>query len=92
MKAAEARAEIRAHNIVQAPVHDARLFTPVQTTQAAMPIVRAQPIARQSREQHYEDVAGDLVDLKLAQSSYRAMASIVRTDAEMSRTLLDTLT
>lgn len=91
MRAAETRAEIRAHNIVQASVHDARQFTPVQTTQAAMPVVRAQSLPRDATGQPFQNLAEDIVDLKIAMHSYRASAAIVRTGSEMSKTLMDAL-
>ena len=91
LKAAEARAEIRALNIVQAPVRDAKLFTPVQTTQAASPVVRAQPLVNQSWRGPFSNLAEDIVDLRLASHAYRASAAVVRAGADMERTLLDTL-
>lgn len=91
MKAAEARAEIRAVNIVQAPVQDARHFTPVQTTRAAVPAVRAQPSGDRSPRGPFADLAEDIVDLRVAASAYRACAAAVKTGLEMERTLIDTV-
>jgi flagellar basal body rod protein FlgC len=91
MKAAETRAEIRAVNIVQAPVHDARMFTPVQTTKAATPIVRAQPLVNQSPRGPFANLADDIVDLRMAAHAYRASAKVVQTGADMQKTLLDTI-
>jgi hypothetical protein len=91
MRAAETRAEIRAVNIVQAPLHDARNFVPVQTVKAAAPIVRAQPPVNQSPRGPFANLAEDIVDMRMAAHAYRAAATVVRTGAEMDKTLLDTL-
>lgn len=91
MKAAETRAEIRAVNIVQAPVRDARQFTPVQTTKAASPVVRAQPFIDGPPKGPFATLAEDIVDMRLAAHAYRASASVVKTGLEMERTLLDTV-
>ena len=91
MRAAEMRAEIRAVNIVQAPVRDAKQFVPVQTSRATSPVVRAQPLIDQPPRGAFSTLAEDIVDLKMATHAYRASAAVVRTGAEMERTLLDTL-
>lgn len=91
MKAAEMRVAIRATNIVQAPVAEAQAFMPVQTTRALVPTVKAQPIPRAADGSKPDTLAEDLVDLQIAQQAYRASAAVVRTGADMSRTLLDAL-
>lgn len=94
MTAAETRAEIRAVNIVQAPARDARQFTPVQTTRAASPVVRPQPVIHHSHSSHgpFASLAEDIVDLQAALHAYRACAVVVKTGAEMQQTLLDAKT
>lgn len=91
MRAAEARAEIRAVNIVQAPIRDAKHFTPVQTTRAPSPVVRPQAQVSSQSRGPFSNFAEDIVDLKLAAHAYRASAAIVRTGVEMERRLLDTV-
>lgn len=91
MKAAETRAEIRAVNIVQAPVRDARQFVPVQTTRAASPVVRAQPVIDGPPRGPFANLAEDIVDLRAAAHAYRASAAVVRTGVDMERVLLDTV-
>jgi flagellar basal body rod protein FlgC len=91
MKAAETRADIRAVNIVQAPVQEAKHFTPVQTTKAARPVVRAQHPAADSPRGPFANLAEDIIDLKAAAHAYRACAAVVRTGAAMERTLVDAL-
>jgi hypothetical protein len=90
MKAAETRAEIRAVNIVQAPIRDARTFTPVQTTKAAAPSVRPQPTVNQPPRGPFANLAEDIVELRIAAHAYRASALVVRTGSEMQKTLVDT--
>jgi hypothetical protein len=92
MRAAEVRAEIRAFNIVQAPVREARTFTPVQTTKAAAPVVRAQPQIDQGPKAPFSNLAEDIVDLRMALHAYRASAAVVRTGIAIERTALDALT
>jgi hypothetical protein len=91
MKAAETRAELRAVQIVQAPVRDARAFTPVHTAKAASPVIRVQSHMSQTPRGPFANLAEDIVDLKAAAHAYRASAAVVRTGAEMERTLLDTV-
>jgi flagellar basal body rod protein FlgC len=91
LSAAETRVEIRAINIVNAPARDARHFTPVQTTRAAIPVVRAQPTIYQAPSGPFVDLAEDIVDMRAALHAYRASAAIVRTGSEMQQTLLDAL-
>jgi flagellar hook-associated protein FlgK len=92
MQAAEARIAIRAHNIVQAPVAEARTFTPVQTTRAAVPVVKAQPQQPGLPPDQFTNLAEDIVDMNAAAHAYRASAAIVRTGDQMAKTLLDALT
>ena len=91
MKAAETRAELRAVNIVQAPIRDARQFTSVQTAKAACPAIRVQSDFSLAPGGPFPDLAEDIVDLKSAAHAYRASAAVVRAGLEMERTLLDTV-
>lgn len=94
MTAAETRAEIRAVNIVQAPARDARQFTPVQTTRAASPVVRPQPLVHHSYSSNgpFSSMAEDIVDLQAALHAYRASALVVKTGLQIQQTLLDAVT
>ena len=90
LRAAEARAAVRAQNIVNWQSEKYRPLTPVQTTtEAGAPIVHVRPIEL-SGDFAFVDIAAELVDMRMAKHAYRASANVLRTAEEMSKTLLDT--
>ena len=90
LRAAEARASVRALNIVNWQSQNHRPLTPQQTTSAA-----GEPVVKISRVQlggdfPEVDVASEIVDLQMAKRAYQASAIVIRTADEMSKTLLNT--
>jgi flagellar hook protein FlgE len=92
MRAADMRVLARAQNIVNWQSKDYRAAIANQTTG-----VNDEPIVRITRAELTGDfppvdLAAEIVDMKMAQRAYQASAAVVRTAAEMSKTLLDTIT
>jgi flagellar basal body rod protein FlgC len=91
MRAAEARVNVRAQNIVNWQSEDYRPLEAEQTTDASgAPRVRVSRPPELSGEFPMVDIAEELVDMRLAQRAYEASAKIVRAEGEMQKTLLDT--
>lgn len=91
MRAAEARVNVRAQNIVNWQSEGYIPVVPVQTSQAPGPVVKVARPAELGGDLPIVDIASEIVDMQQAQHAYRASAKVVRTGDEMLRTLLDTL-
>ena len=90
LRAADARVNVRAQNIVNWQTEGYRPLVPVQTSDGAGPVVRVTRPAELTGDFPFVDIASEIVDMQLAKHAYRASASIIRTVDEMSKTLLDT--
>ena len=89
LRAADARATVRALNIVNWQSQNYRPLTPQQTTSAS-----GEPVVKISRVQPSGDfpevdLANEIVDLQMAKRAYQASAIVIRTADEMSKTLLN---
>lgn len=92
MRAAEARAQARALNIVNANSEDYRPLKPEQTTdEDGRPQVTVTRSSDLSGDVPFVKVEEEIVDMRIAAHAYRASAAVVRTADQMSKTLLDTL-
>lgn len=90
MRAAEARFEARATNIVNWQSQNYRPLVPVQTTQGdGSPIVKVTRPEPTSPEEPGVDLAAEIVDMQNAKRSFQASALVVRTADRMTKTLLD---
>jgi flagellar hook protein FlgE len=89
LRAADARASVRALNIVNAQSQNYRPLTVQQTTAATgEPVVKVSK-AQLSGDFPFVDLASEIVDLQMAKRAYQASAKVIRTADEMSKTLLD---
>lgn len=91
LRAADMRASARASNIVNWQSTNYQPVEPEQTTGAS-----GEPVVKITRTQlssdfPYANLAGDIVDLQSAKRAYQASAAVIRTDDDMSKTLLDTI-
>lgn len=92
LRAAEARVNVRAQNIVNWLSEDYRPIEAEQTTDASgAPRVRVSRPPELQGEYPFVDLASELVDMKMAQRAYDASAKVIRTADEMSKTLLDAI-
>jgi len=92
LRAAEARVNVRAQNIVNWLSEDYRPIEAEQTTDASgAPRVRVSRPPELQGEYPFVDLASELVDMKMAQRAYEASAKVIRTADEMSKTLLDAI-
>jgi flagellar hook protein FlgE len=91
LRAAEARASVRALNIVNWQSQNYRPFIPEQTTgPAGEPVVKITR-AQLSGDFPFVDLENEIVDLQMAKRAYQASAAVIRTADQMSKTLLDAL-
>jgi flagellar basal body rod protein FlgC len=89
LRAAEARVNIRALNIVNWQSQDYRPAVPVQTSTGEGPVVRVSRPAELTGDFPFVDIASELVDMQLAKRAYQASVKVIQTADEMSKTLLD---
>lgn len=90
LRAAETRVHVRAQNIVNWQSEDYRPLVPVQTSEAAGPVVRVSRPAELTGDYPFVDIEAEIVDMQIAKRAYQASAKVIRTADEMSKTLLDT--
>jgi len=89
LRAADARASVRALNIVNWQSQNYRPLVPQQTSTATgEPVVKITK-AELSGDFPFVDLASEIVDLQTAKHAYQASAKVIRTADEMSKTLLD---
>jgi flagellar hook protein FlgE len=91
MRAAEARVNVRAQNIVNWQSESYRPLEPVQTSEGGVPVVRVTRPAELSGDFPFVDLASELVDMQVAKHAYEASAKVVRTADDMSKALLDAI-
>ena len=91
MRAAETHVNVRAQNIVNWQSENYRPLKPVQTSEGAGPVVRVTRPAELSGDFPFVDLASELVDMQVAKHAYEASAKVVRTAADMTKTLLDAI-
>lgn len=92
MRAAEARVQARALNIVNAQSEDYQKLKPEQTTdEGDRPVVSVTRTSELTNDVPFVEVEEEIVDMRIAAHAYRASAAVVRTADQMSKTLLDTV-
>lgn len=102
LKAAETRVAIRAQNVANMNTPGYAPLSPVQTSTAVGPTVRAAKATGARPPAAFmpegltpggaDSLAADLVDMRLAAAAYGASVAVIDTSNEMLDTLLDVVT
>lgn len=100
LRAASQRIQIRAENVVNVQTEGYRPAVPVQTAQAAGPIVRAERLPPERAQSVLPgtgfvlpevSLEAEFADILVSETAYKASASLLRTSRELDQALFDIL-